>query len=170
MQVSMYQKLSADLELVDISLPTLDEVAEGFSIIPRTECGYWTKTVAEKGGKGSYRCVYGGLEEDEMYSPGVGYPGYCRAGVRPVLSFHPGDCELEFGDVLEIAGHKWTVIGEDRAICNEILAEITFDRPYNQGNGTDYENSYVREWLYDFAAKNGIELSRVAVLEQLQGR
>ena len=81
--------------------------------------------------------------------------------VRPALYIL--DSDLCRGDKFWLAGHLWTVLSNNIALCDDSVGASCFRKDWRAKDANDYEKSDIRKRLYEWAEENGIEL---ASLEQ----
>ena len=73
-------------------------------------------------------------------------------GVRPTLTFKTKLDMFDMYDKFSLAGHNWTKISSDTALCDDVIGES----PYSKSGDTDIENSDILRWLLDWCHKNDI--------------
>lgn len=68
-------------------------------------------------------------------------------GVRPALVFNPESSNLSEGDHFEAAGHTWTVIAKNKALCDGIIGKCAFRANYRTVNANNFETSDIKKFL-----------------------
>jgi|GEM_PF-2808699 len=86
-------------------------------------------------------------------------------GVRPAMRV---STQLTKGDVFEAGGESWTMLNNELAYCDRIVAQSRYRRDSGASDANDYEKSDIKKWLENWALKKGIYTT--AQMEQMQGR
>ena len=74
----------------------------------------------------------------------------CTLDVRPALRIR--DCyNLIPGDKIRISGYIFTILNEKLALCDTCIGKSIFDN-----ESDDFETSYIKQYLYDWANHNNI--------------
>lgn len=77
--------------------------------------------------------------------------------VRPALYiWDPQSSNLKRGDKFDLAGYTWTVLSDDLALCDDIVGSTCFREDWLADDANDYDKSDIKQWLHDWAEKNGI--------------
>lgn len=79
-----------------------------------------------------------------------------RYGVRPALIFDPESSDLKLKDEFRMAGYNWTVITENMALCNGIIAYKPFREDWQAKDANNYEKSDIKTYLENWAKENDI--------------
>lgn len=132
---------------------------------------WWLRTPGSESRKAA--CVYyDGVINPEGYD--VNYIDVYyedTAGVRPAIEI--SNCKelgLKEGDIIKLAGHKWTIIPDEMALCNDVIQGYPFkdyddrlnykyidERDESIFDGfNDYEKSDVKKFIEEWAYRNGI--------------
>lgn len=135
------------IKVKGITLLSKEEYRECKDNIPAINKPWWLRS------PGHYvffaACVYG--------DGSIDYYGYdvdnSEFGVRPVLIIKSN---LQIKDEFNLAGHAWTVISEDYAICNDIIGEYCFREDWRAKDSNNYKKSDIKKYIEDWAKENGI--------------
>ncbi len=166
-----------DLKITQIRLPSKEEVVEGKEYIPPTaqhwyENGdnYWTDNCVE--------------DNKVMIANDTGINDFALAwqeqSVRPVAVIDNIQAlGLDKGDKLEIGGQKWTIIGNNTAICDKSIGKSTFNGENSLAYGitsafvgdvfeqlsegkyvyrSNYKGSDAEKYIQDWIKDNDIEV------------
>ena len=69
-------------------------------------------------------------------------------GVRPALKIsNLESSNLQIGDKIEVAGYKWTVIPNDMALCDSIIAKGPFRKDGEAADADNYDVSDVKKYI-----------------------
>ena len=80
-------------------------------------------------------------------------------GVRPALTISNLQASnLRIGDQFILADEQWTVIGKDKALCDDIVGRAPFRKAWKAPDANDYEKSDVKRWLKKWLSGKGIKL------------
>ena len=81
------------------------------------------------------------------------------AGIRPALRIaHPESSGIKVGDELHVADKTWTVVTDNLALCNDIIAYDVFCRWYQPD--ANFESSNIKNWLEKWALINDIRFCK----------
>ncbi len=73
-----------------------------------------------------------------------------QVAVRPALIINPESSSLKIKDEFEFEKHKWTVISDTYAICNDTIGDHCFRADWEAEDANDYEKSDVKEFIEDW--------------------
>lgn len=90
----------------------------------------------------------GSLDTNFVYSVG--------GGVRPVLIGNFKSSNLECGAKFKLAGHTWTVLNDEMALCDECVGRTCFRKDEQAPDANNYDTSDIKAWLYNWAEENMI--------------
>ena len=69
-------------------------------------------------------------------------------GVRPALQIsNLTSLNFEIGDKFDFANYTWTVISEDKALCDDIIDNSAFRKDWKAKDANDYEKSDIKKYL-----------------------
>lgn len=71
--------------------------------------------------------------------------------VRPVLIGNLKSSNLEHGDKFKLAGHTWTVLNDELALCDESVGTTCFRKDWQASDANNYDTSDIKKWLYNWA-------------------
>ena len=153
LNVAKYIPMNHEIEISGITLLTVEEAQALPDEIRRNGYSWWLRSPGSRDNDAA--CVYGyGLVNDRGYN--VDYSGF---GVRPALICNLESSNLEIGDRIEIFGHDWTAIGNDKILCDRVIEKRRFDEKTN-----DWEKSELKAWLEEWFAEQvkegGAEIKR----------
>lgn len=144
-----------DITIDKITLLSIEEYKRCRERISIIDCWWWLRSP-------SYYSYYAksGTPGGNIDSLG-NFVNFDNRGVRPVvvLRLNPESPNPQIGDRLEFAGHTWTVIDDDMALCDGPAGYTCFRRNWQAPDANDYEKSDVKKWLENWAMENGIEVS-----------
>ena len=76
--------------------------------------------------------------------------------VRPVLIIsNLKSCNLYVGNKFKAANHTWTVISDTIALCDDDIGKQCFNLNTNEENSNNYETSSIKEYINEWAVKEG---------------
>lgn len=128
-------KKEIDIDVVGITLLSKEEYLQAKEYIPFTKRTWWLCSPGNLDWTAA--CVDGGY----VYYGGVSN----GLGVRPALKIN--NPNLSLGDKLEFASHKWTVISDSTALCDDIIGRCAFRTDWEPEDANDYEASDIKYWL-----------------------
>ena len=146
-------KEEADLDIAEVTLLSKKEYRAAKDVIPKRDDWWWLRS---------------------PYSHDVSFAVFVRdtgrlddcivddesVGVSPALRIRNlRSSNLSRGDKFELAGHTWTVISDDMALCDEFVGFTCFRKDRDAEDANVYEASDVKKWLENWAAENGITVS-----------
>lgn len=76
--------------------------------------------------------------------------------VRPVLVGNLKSSNLERGAKFNLAGHIWTVLNDELALCDESVGRTCFRKDWKASDANNYDTSDIKKWLYNWAEENMI--------------
>lgn len=127
-----------EVEITGITLLSREE-AEALPVEMRTKGNrWWLRSPYKRHGDGA---GFVGLRGILNYSGVV----IEYVGVSPALILNPESSNLVPGDRFRLWGYNWTMITEDKALCDKWIAERRFDAKSN-----DWEKSELKAWLEDW--------------------
>lgn len=151
-QIISYEQM--DIDITDITLLSIEEYERCMDIVPLIDGRWWLRSPGSNTSRAA-RVYSNGLVSNYGYD-------VCNDSsvVRPVVvvrlseSFNPGD-------KLRFAGHTWTIIAPDMALCDEGVGRCAFRKNLEAPDANVYEASDVKKWLEAWARENGIEPKEV---------
>lgn len=135
--------------IVGVTLLTVEE-AKSLSIHQRhAKSNWWLRSPGDKNSLVLGVFGYTGVINDG------GFNTFGYLGVRPALKIsNLNSSNLGFGDSFEFAGYTWTVISNDKALCNTIIDYSAFREDWRAKYANDYETSDVKKYLDKWFAEN----------------
>lgn len=129
---------------INIKGATLLTVKEASALsVEMRKCfsSWWLRS---PGRSGTYAaCVGGGSVKDDIVEGSL--------GVRPALEIE--DHYLDDGDQFNFAHHRWTVIKETKALCNDTIGICAFRENWQADNANNYEQSDIKKYVDEWFAK-----------------
>ena len=96
-------------------------------------------------------CVFG--TDGLVY--GLGYNVSWKLGVRPALQIaNLESSNLGLGDSFGFAGYTWTIISNDKALCDDVIGYSVFREDWEAEDANNYEASDVKKYLERWFAEN----------------
>ena len=149
---------NVNLDITGITLLSIEEYEATRDMIPMVKDDWWLRSLSDDASFAMSVCgggeVYQRLGTGVLFGLQLQYSVDSTLGVRPALNLELGD--LRIGDVFELAGYVWTVINENVALCDDIIAKTCFREDWDAVDANNYEASDVKKWLHDWAKTNGI--------------
>ena len=160
MRVEKVAKDPIEIEIKDITLLSEEEYEKVRDIIPACNIKWWLKSLNNP------QDAYVVVDKDARKATHRELLYGCF-GVRPVLVCTLPNTELKIGDKVvipkfkwkkiseeNIVGeqclHRWTVISDDRIICDEYIGRCRFELGFDEYEGDEYNESYIKSWLKDW--------------------
>ena len=131
-------KKSIELEIDGVTLLTIEE-AKALIDKQRYQTPTWW-----------LRNIYAAFVDGESGSVDVTGIDICNElfGVRPALQIsNLTSSDFEIGDRFEFANYTWTVISEDKALCDDIIGYSVFRDDWKAKDASDYEKSDIKKYL-----------------------
>ncbi len=72
---------------------------------------------------------------------------YGHIAVRPALILNSESSSLKIKDEFEFGEHKWTVISDTYAICNDTIGDHCFREDWRAEDSCDYEKSDIKKYV-----------------------
>ena len=143
-------KIEVDLDIAEVTLLSAEEYEAAKDVIPMRDEFWWLWSPCSEGSnRAGFVDDRGRLDFDGVDNDYV--------GVSPALKIRNlRSSNLSRGDKFELAGHAWTVVSDDMALCDEIVGYTCFRKDYEAEDANDYEASDIKKWLEAWAAENGI--------------
>ena len=125
---------------------SVEEYKAGKEFIPMIKEWWWLRSPGFYSSDAA--CVFG-----DGSVCAVGFIVFCEdIAVRPALRIgNLKALNLRPGDKVEIAGITWTIISEDLALADSVIAHTAFNHDHTVGNeyvGSDLESYIIRWWRY----------------------
>ncbi len=141
------------LDIREVTLLSTDEVKSAENnisgISASTEGGWWLRSPGYFVDVAAY-VHYDGDVCDE------GTPVNRNLGVRPALRIdNLASNDLQIGDKIEVADHTWTVVLDDMALCDDIVAHSPFNKRRESEN--NYASSDIKRFVGNWAREHDIE-------------
>ena len=77
-----------------------------------------------------------------------------KIAVRPVLQFKPDTVGIYPGNSFSFGGHRWTVIGDNTALCDDAIAYRPFDKDvFRFVRICKYDKADIKQFLEEWLAK-----------------
>lgn len=146
------KKINTEIFFSEITLLSEEEYDRNRDIIPSVNGMWWLRSCGALNGFGAD--AVDGFGEVDNEIPGI------RLGVRPVLLisiYEPSNPKP--GDKFELAGHTWTVIRGRMMLCDSIVSDEVM---FTTDGKTEYEQSNIKKWLKNWAARNKITFEQEA--------
>lgn len=151
------------LDVTGITLLSIEEyeAAKEFIQLIHCWCWWWLRSPGYYSRLAAYVNDFG-----RVYTRGF-YVNSTYIVVRPALRIaNLNSLDLNTGDqIIGLAGHDWTVISDDMAICNDGIGEHCFRKDWREPDANDYEKSDVKKFLETWAEEKGI-ISCMAKMEE----
>lgn len=141
--------LNIHCENTEITLLSTEEYESARKFIPRLRTGkrWWLRTPSE-----FYKRVIT-VYPDWLYNGDIDYLGtevICYSDVRPALKFRDTDsASLQIGDKILFAGYIWTIIADNIALCDDIIASCKFNSE-ERYNDNDFDRSEIKQFLINW--------------------
>ena len=135
------------IKVNEITLLSIDEYKkskQNISLIK--DVAWWLRSPGYHNFTAAFVEVNGDVNESG-YNVAIDYPA-----VRPVLKLL-GASDLLIKEKLDLAGHTWTVISENLALCDDILGWTCFSNDTNA-----YETSDIKKYIDNWVNENGKEM------------
>lgn len=149
MIVNQITSTAVELEITDVTLLEVEEygsLADG--LIPDVGQLFWLKSSSEGDGALAGTVAAGHWVAQNITSN--------RHGVRPALKIQ--NTNLSVGDKFTLAGYQWTVILEDTALCDAIVARVSYRKNWRANDAHDYDASDVKAWLAAWTKEKSIDI------------
>ena len=132
-QAYFYKKEQATLDIFDVALLSTDEIKKYKDNLPLSCEWFWLRCPGGCGPYGAYFSL-SGIREIRCC------PENCRFAVCPVLHIsNLKALSIQEGDILDFKSHKWTVISENLAICNDNIGYSYYDE--------ETLANYIDDWI-----------------------
>ena len=142
-------KESQDIQIKEVTLLSREEYNANIDLIPPANGWWWLRSPGSRQYYAAFVDICGSLN---YYS----YVSDDRGGVRPALRICNPYSSLVPGDKFDLAGHVWTVISDELALCDESIGETSFRFDTNASDANIYEKSDIRIWLENWAKEKGL--------------
>ena len=180
MQAIRFIRKAVSLNIVEVTLLSIEEAARVPEKLRAIGRWWWLRSPGMAVARACYVGRDGSTSPVGYYvgnSPYENEEGSC-IGVRPALVI--GNLKaLNFvmGEEIELAGHRWTIISGNMALCNDVIGEQEFRKylrtehdSFTTKDGSSYplvqlnkyEYSDVKAFLDEWAFKNGLLVRQAA--------
>jgi hypothetical protein len=134
-------------EIEGATLLTVEEAKELSKNISLAERNWWLRS---PGGFDDWAAFVFG---DDGHVDDDGYFVYEEFGVRPALRIsNLESSDLQVGDKFIFGGQSWTIISDDKALCDDVMGESVFCRDLCAKDANVYEASDVKKFVDDWYA------------------
>lgn len=142
-----------DITIDEITLLSVEEYERCKEHIPAVNDWWWLRSPGYYGYYAAYVTIDGSVLN-------LNWVNYDNVSVRPVvvLRLNHKYANLQIGDKLDFAGHVWTMIADNMALCDEGVGYTCFRADWQAPDANDYEKSDVKKWLERWAKEKGIEV------------
>lgn len=137
-----------NIQIEEVTLLSREEHKAAIKYIPAVNFDWWLRSP----GYDQISAVYMLYDGSLLYS---GVDNDCGC-VRPALRICNPYSSLIPGDKFDLAGHVWTVISDELALCDESVGETSFRFDTNASDANVYEKSDIRIWLENWAKEKGL--------------
>lgn len=138
-------KESIELEIDGVTLLTTEEA----KALPREQIKIGDDWWLRSPGYNVNNAAFVDGEAGFVYD--YGYNVSKEFGVRPALQIsNLQSSNLEIGDRFDFADYSWTVIAEDKALCDDIIGYSAFRKDWKAKDANDYEKSDIKKYLEDW--------------------
>ena len=141
-----------DVNISEITLLSVEEYEKYIDNIPKYDEWWWLRSP----GNDSYYAAV--IDGDGSVCYGGDGVGDDDDAVRPIIILQSNNFQIK--DNFILAGHIWTLIDNDKAICNDGIGNTYFRRNWQASDANDYEVSDIKKWLENWAKDNGIEIQK----------
>ena len=145
-----------DISIKEITLLSVEEYERYKEHISEMNHWWWLRSPGGGGRSNGFAAGINGDGEVDYYGGGVNYN---NGIVRPVVVLQLSELESlnpQVGDKLEIAGHTWTMIAENMALCDDSVGRTYFREDWPADDANEYASSDIKKWLEAWAMLNGI--------------
>ena len=141
-------KEPTELEINEITLLTVDEAKELGEAQRYMAPNWWLRS------PGYIDSIAAFVDGEYGYVHVYGVNVSVEFGVRPALKIsNLESSDFQIGDEFEFAEYKWTIISEDKALCNDVIGYSAFRKEWRAKDANNYEASDVKKWLEDWWKK-----------------
>lgn len=123
-----------------ITLLSAEEYEQFENNIPPIDAFWWLRS----GYSGNDAAIV--LDYDGV-SCNYGQYTYIEHSVRPALILNPESSSLKIKDEFKFGEHKWTVISDTYAICNDTMGDYCFRADWRAEDSCDYEKSDIKRYV-----------------------
>lgn len=154
MKAGRFIKKKVDIDIIDITLLSREEYDAAKSIIPLISNWWWLRT------------PYLSAVANVCYVDDVGFVRVAYVdnilGARPALKIQNlKSSNLNIGAKFSFAGHEWTVISNELALCDDLIGYTSFRKDWRAEDVNDYERSDIRNRLKNWTSESGIVVNAV---------
>lgn len=139
-----------ELDFAEATLLTEEEYCANRERIASLAGWWWLRSPGLHQRNAAYVSIVGSL--------GTSRVNIGRGCVRPALKIRNlKSSDLQISDQFVLAGHTWTVIAEDIALCDDSIGRSAFREDWRAANANDYERSDVKKSVEKWAMENGVK-------------
>lgn len=140
-----------DLDITNVTLLTLEEARQLSRKVRVADGVWWLRS------PGYYEYSAAFVHGEDGSVDVLGFNVNEPLGVRPALEIaNLESAKLKIGDRFNLADECWTVINEDKALCDDIVGKTPFREYWRAEDANDYDASDIKKWLEKWAKDKGI--------------
>ena len=138
-------KSPSELEINGVTLLTVEE-AKALTDKQRYQTPTWW---LRSPGTSDFTAAFVAGEYGDVYDSGIDVDE--EFGVRPALQIsNLQSLNLEIGDRFDFVGYEWTVISENKALCDDVIGNLAFRKDWEAKDANCYEQSDIKKYLEDW--------------------
>ena len=141
-------KLEIDIDVAGVTLLSAEEYEKYKALIPLVQEWWWLRSP-----HANTSVLAGLVDLDGWVNNNRVDSAY--GGTRPALILNSSSSNLAPGDVFEVHGQRWTVLGDGLAICNAIIEKGPFRQDWKAKDANDFEASDIKRRLEDWWEMKG---------------
>ena len=147
----------AEIEVLGVTLLSIEEYRENKDLIPRIDGWWWWLR-----SPGRIQLLAAYINDGVIHDYGISV-NRDDGAVRPALKIgNPG--LMNPGDKFECAGYTWTMLRGNLALCDSSIGETAF----NDKDSNDYETSAVKRYVENWAMEEGILKKKMNRAERIK--